>query len=228
MSKPVIAIKLSPKSYSGLANLGQTIVAGMTANLNFTTPSPALAAVTIAVGDVTDGIAAWGPKGNRGSHAILVDLRNKALTLHDMLKAEAQYVQNAAQIAAGLDYPSMASIITSSGFQLANPRNPQGILQMVQNFHQFVSRKLNANQVKLKWKKPLNTQSAGNVKSYKVYRGTTPVFSAAQEIISTTRTTFTDNNHGAAPVTWTYWIVPVNAAGAGVSSDPLTVSVLNV
>jgi len=93
-----------------------------------------------------------------------------------MLKSEAQYVQNTAQIAAGSDYPAMGAVITTSGFQLSNTKNPQGVLQMVQNFHNFVSRKLNINQVKLKWKKPLNTQSAGNVKSYQTVPGNNQCF----------------------------------------------------
>src|ERR1041385_3012672 len=170
MSKPIISIKLNVRNYAGLVNLGNRVNVDMTGNLNFATPAPTLADLTTATTAVENAIAAWGPKGNRGSHADLADLRLKSQTLHDMLKAEAQYVQNEAQSLAGLDYPTMASIITSSGYQLANSKTPQGILQMVQNFHNFISRKLDPNQVKLKWKKPLNTTSAGNVKSYRVLR----------------------------------------------------------
>ncbi len=136
-------------------------------------------------------------------------------------------MQNTAQTAAGSDYVLVGNIIVTSGYQLANTRTPQGILQMVQGFHNFVTRKINTNQVKLKWKKPLNTTSAGNVKSYNIMRGTTSVFSAAVQVTTTTKTSFTDTNDGTAPVTWFYWIVPVNTAGDGVVSDVVNVIVPN-
>ncbi len=98
---------------------------------------------------------------------------------------------------------------------------------MVQGFHNFVSRKLNPNQVKLKWKKPLNTTSAGNVKSYNIMKGAISVFSAAMQIATTTMTSFVDTNDGAALVTWFYWVVPVNTVGDGVVSDVVSVIVPN-
>jgi len=103
--------------------------------------------------------------------------------------------------------------------------NPQGVLQMAQNFHNFISRKLNANQVKFKFKKPLNTASAGNVKAYKVLRGTTNVFSAATELATTTKTSFIDENTTDSVQTWTYFVVPVNTAGDGVATDGVTLTV---
>ncbi len=227
MSKPIIAIRLSKTNYAGLVNLGNRVASDLAGNLNFVTPLPTILALQSAVTSVITAIAVWGPKGNRGSHADLVDLRAKALTLSQTLKSLAQYVQNTAQTAAASDYVLMAAIITTSGFQLANTKSPQGILQMVQGFHNFVTRKINANQVKLKWKKPLNTTSAGNVKSYNMMRGTTSVFSAAVQIATTTKTSFTDTNNGTAPVTWFYWIVPVNTAGDGIVSDVVNVIVPN-
>src|SRR5215475_5510112 len=97
MRKPIIAIKLSPRNYAGLANLGNRVGVSMTGNASFSSPSPTLTALQTAVTDVENGIAKWGPRGNRGSHADLVDLQVKARVLADMLKAEAQYVQNTAQ-----------------------------------------------------------------------------------------------------------------------------------
>src|SRR5207244_2916057 len=116
-------------AYSALVNLGNRIVASMTGNANYTTPVPTLVSLQTAVTDVENAIAVWGPKGNRGSHASLVDLKQKALTLSQLLKSEAQYVMNTAQIAAGSDYPTMAAIINTSGFQVANTKTPQGVLQ---------------------------------------------------------------------------------------------------
>ena len=226
MTKPVIAIKTKPTQYAGLVSLGNAVHAGLTGNLDFTTPLPALTVLQSDIDAVTVAIAAWGTKGNRGSHATLVDLRTKALTLSQTLKSLAEYVSNTAQTAAGSDYQLMADKIVTTGFQLKNPKNPQGILQMVQNFHNFVSRKLGPNQVKLKWKKPLNTTSAGNVKSYKVYKGVTPpVFSTAVVIATVSHTTFTDTNTTGSSQTWAYWIVPVGAQVDGVVSDVLVVTV---
>ncbi len=228
MAKPIIAIKLRPQNYAGLVNLGNRVFTNMSGNLDFTTPVPTLLSLQTDVTDVVNAIGVWGPKGNRGSHDDLVDLRAKAITLSQTLKSLAQYVQNTAQTTAGSNYVLMATIITGSGYQLANAKTPQGILQMVQNFHNFVSRKLSPNEVKLKWKKPLNTTAAGNVKSYNVFRGTTAIFSAAVQIGSTAKTTFTDTNATAASVTWYYWIVPLGAAGYGVVSDVVSVTVASV
>src|ERR1700677_1865743 len=110
MRKPIISIKLNPRQYAGLVNLGNRVVTNLTGNLNYTTPVPALTVAQSAITAVVNAIAVWGPKGNRGSHADLRDLRNKALTLAQTLKALSQYVQNTAQLAAGSDYSQMAAI----------------------------------------------------------------------------------------------------------------------
>ncbi len=228
MSKPIIAIKTRVTAYAALVNLANRVVTSLSGNLNFTTPSPTVLALQAAITDVVNAIALWGSKGNRGSHLQLVDLKNKALTLSQMLKSEAQYVQNTAQLAAGSDYPTMAAILVSSGFQLANTKTPQGVLQIVQNFHNFASRTLNKNQVKLKWKKPLNTATAGNVKSYILYRGTTAIFSAATVLATTTKSSYVDTNTTAASVNWFYWVRAVNTDGDGVVSDAVNVTVPSI
>lgn len=228
MGKPIIAIKLRVTDYSGLTELGNRIIANMTGNANFATPMPALAVLQTAVTDVENGIAKWGPQGNRGSHADVVDLRQKAITLAQTLKSLSQYVQNVAQTAAGSDYPTMATIITGSGFALANARTPQGVLQAVQNFHAAVSPRYNQNQVKLMWRKPLNVTVRSNVKDYRILRGTSPVFSAAVQIASSTRTSFVDTNTTGVTQTWYYWVVPVNSAGDGHISEAVIVGLFSI
>ena len=228
MRKPIIAIKLSPRMYAALVILANAVHAGLTGNLAFTTPLPALTVLQSNIDAVNAALAAWGERGNRGSHATLATLRQAALTLSQTLKSLSLYVQNTAQTASGSDYVGMATMIQSTGFQLANTQTPQGRLQMVQNFHFFASRLLAANQVKLKWKKPLNTTSAGNVKSYKIYKGVNPpVFSTATVYATTTRSSFIDTNNSGATQTWVYFIVPVNEFGDGVPSDAVVVSVLS-
>jgi hypothetical protein len=122
----------------------------------------------------------------------------------------------------------MATMITGSGYQLAIPRSLQGILQAVQNFHNVVSPRFNPNQAKLKWKRPLNATTKGNVKSYRLLRGTTAVFSAAVQIAVTTKTTFVDTNMTGAPVTWNYWVVAINDNGDGAVSEVVNVSLFSI
>ncbi len=228
MNKPIISINLRPLNYAGLVNLANRVASSLAGNLNFATPAISVLALQAAVTDVINAIAVWGPKGNRGSHGTLIDLRSKALILAQLLKAEAQYVMTTATVASGTDFVAMQNIIISSGFRLANVKSPQGILQMAQGFQRFVSRQLDPNQVKLKWRKPLNVTSKSNVKSYRVLRGTTNVFSAATEIGTTTKTSFVDTNTTAASQTWSYWVVPVNTEGDGVISDVVTVRVPSI
>jgi hypothetical protein len=228
MRKPIISIKLSPRDYAGLVNLGNRIIVSLTGNANYTTPAVTLANLQAAVTSVEDAIALWGAGSNRGSKANLADLRTKALTLSQLIKSESQYVQLTAQLAAGSDYETMNSIIMTSGFDVVSQINPQGILEMVQGFHQFISRQLYRNQVKLKWSRPLNITAAGNVKGYRVMRNTTVNFDTAVQLAITTRTSYVDVNDSTATQTWTYWIVPFNQAGDGVPSDAVTVAVLGV
>jgi hypothetical protein len=225
MRKPQIVIKLRPENPAGLANLGNRVIVALTANANFTTPAVSLANLGLAVTAVLDAIALWGPVGNRGSHANVVDLRLKSVTLANLLRAEADYVQATAAIAAGSDYETMAAIMTTSGFDLKSNGGPQGVLEAVQNFHRFISRSLAPNQVKLKWKKPLNVANVSNVKSYRVLRGTTSVFSDAVEIGNPTKASFIDTNNGVT-TTWFYWVVAVNSAGDSAPSEVVSVTVV--
>ncbi len=136
-------------------------------------------------------------------------------------------MQLTAQLAAGSDYVLMASIIGTSGYDLKGTGTPQGVLQKVQNFHRFSSRQLAVNQLKLKWKKPLNVTTPSNVQDYKILRSATVDFTTAVEIGATTTTSFVVSNITSAPQTWTFWVVAFNSAGPGVPSDPITVTMLN-
>jgi len=226
MRKPQIVIKLERTDYKGYAALGKAVVAALTGNISFGTPGIPLATLSTAISDVDAAMTLWNFGDNRGSHANLADLQNKTLTLANLLRAEADYVQTESASTAGNDYSIMNAIMTTSGFQLKRIGSPQGILEAVQNFHRFISRSLAPNQVKLKWEKPLNLTSKNNVRSYKVLRGTTNVFSAAVEIGSPTATSFIDTNDTAAMQTWYYWIVAVNSYGDSAPSDVVSVAVV--
>jgi hypothetical protein len=223
MAKPVIKIKAFPLKYSNLASLLSSVIAAITANANFTTPNPTLAAGTALGVTLNDAITAWGPVGNRGSHADLLALREAALAVRNWLVAEANYVLNTASIAQPTDYSAQAAIITSSGFGVRNAPAPQGVLGMVQGLHQQVGIKFSPVQPRLRWKKPLGLTSPGNVKAYQIFKGTTNVFGSATQIGTTTSTAYTDAS--ATPSTaFYYWVVGVNAAGPGLVASALLVN----
>jgi len=225
MRKPIIVIKLRPVNYAALINLGNRIVAALTGYASFLTPAVSLVNLSAAITAVVNAYALWAPIGSRGSHSDLLDLRDKSLTLFNLIKAEADYVQTTAFIAGGNDYSAVAAIIGTSGYELKSAPAPQGVLNPVVGFRKMNSSHLNPNQVKFRWKKPLDVPD-GNVYLYKVMRGTTTVFASAAEIATTSRTTFIDTNATGAVQTYTYWIVAVNNKGDGAASVAVTVSLL--
>lgn len=224
MNKPSIAIKLSPRNYTGLIALGNLVHTSMTGNANFATPAPALATLLTAITEVSDALAARGNIHNHGTTADMIDLRQKARTLHDLLTAEADYVTNSAQLAAGSDYALMASIIITSGFSIKSAPNPQGLLWAVRDLRRMWDQGLNQNQVKLEWSAPENVTSKNNLKSCIVFRSNTPVFSEAEMRATVSANEFTDTNTTGELVKWYYFIVPVGSAGNGAVSDVIMVS----
>jgi hypothetical protein len=100
-------------------------------------------------------------------------------------------------------------------------------LEAVHDFHHFISRSLAPNVVKLKWSLPQNVTSPNNVKAYRLLRGMTPVFSAAVEIATTTRTSFIETNDTGAMQTYFYWVIPIGAAGEGPPSEVVAVTVVS-
>jgi hypothetical protein len=198
----------------------------ITDNAYFVSPSPTIAALETAAMDVMIADTAWGTPHNRGSHKDLIDLRAKTIVLAQLLKAMSQYVQNVAQIIAGTNYPVMQTIMVSSGFVLKKQRSPQGMLQSVTDLRNLRTRRVNYNQVQLKWEMPLGVTSHTNVKSYKIYRGMTPAFYDAKIIATISKTTYIDTNTSNDTVRWYYWIAAVGAAGDGVLSGAFMVQVL--
>src|SRR5438105_3741987 len=100
MRKPRIAMKLSPRSYDALVALANRVIAALTGNLSFPTPAIPLATLQTQTTAVENGIAAWRHNGNYGSYVDLATLRQQALSLHQLLTAEAKYVETTAQFAA--------------------------------------------------------------------------------------------------------------------------------
>jgi hypothetical protein len=227
MRKPIIAIKLRPFDYKGWINLGNRIVVSLTANANFTTPAVSTANLQLAITAVDDALALWAPIGSRGSKSDLLDLRSKTVTLAQLLRSEAQYVQLTAQLAAGNDFETMAAIIGTSGYELSAVPAPVGLLQAVVGFEIVKSLLTNSNQVMFRWNKPLDVKK-GDVNIYRILRATTANFSAASEIGTSTKTSFVDTNATGAVQTYTYWVVAVNNFGDGAVSNAITVKVLDL
>jgi hypothetical protein len=223
MKKPVIVIKVTAKQFKALVLLIQHVIANMTANLNFLTPSPTLLACQTALDNLIAAITKWGPKGNRGSHQDYVDLKVKAQIALSLLTQLSEYCMTVVDPLTS--YATQTTILLSSGFPLKNASMPQGVLQMVQNFRNLISVDLNPDQIKLKWKKPLNVTSQGNVKIYNVYRNTSNVFSTAKIIASVPSTTYTDTPGTGA---FYYWVVARNNAGDGVVSNVVIFTYTNI
>jgi hypothetical protein len=221
--KPTTTLNVKKSNYEAVVNLANRVVGSLTGNLNFLTPIPALATVQTDITSTINAIAAWGPVGNRGSHAQLLALRADANTLYNDLLTLAAYVQNTAQATAGNDYVSMAAIIGSSGFSIKNPPAPQGILGAPQNLHRFFANAISLYTPKLKWTKPIGLTSANNVKSYQILRSLTNNILVATVIATSTKTSFIDTSALAA-TQYYYWVKGVNTDGAGAESNVLATS----
>lgn len=224
MEVPSIALNVSLIQYASLVSLGNHVVTNLDGNLNFLTPAVPIVDLQTAITDVESAIVVWGPKNNHGTKADLSNLKQAAITLHQLLKAEANYVQTTAIMAGGNDFTLVANIMISSGFELKSTKHSQGVLHAVQNLKFRASGALNRNQVKLAWAKPLEVTSQNNVKSYNVYRSVTTNFANAIHIDTVSKAEYVDTNNTGATVTWSYFIVAVGAAGEGAVSDPITVT----
>lgn len=221
-----IAMRLNAKQFSKLVELGNRVVASMAGNLNFVTPSPTPLAAQSAITAVVNSQAVYGDVGNRGSRQDYIDLCEKAQTLWELLRALAAYVENTAIQLAGSNYTLMRTIISTSGFELANDKTPHPVLEQVRDFRIFKVNSLNKNQVEIRWKRPLNTTSANDVNIYEVYRSTTSNFTDAVKVASVTKTEFIDTNTSAVAVNWFYFVLAYNTAGTGAVSVALPVSLV--
>lgn len=221
--KPTTIVGVKRSDYQGIANLLNHVIPSLTGNANYATPNPTLIALTADEVALSAAIATWGPVGNRGSHADLLALRAAATTAFNDLLAEAAYVQNTAQLAAGNDYVAMAVVIGTSGFGIKNAPQPQGILGAPQNLHRVFKNSISLYTPLLDWKKPIGLTSPNNVKSYQILRSLTNNLASALVIATSTKTTFLDVTAGAGTVYY-YWVKGVNSAGSGAESMVLQTS----
>lgn len=222
-SRPAVKIAVKISDYTGINTLQALVIATMTTNVaDFPVPVPSLADATTANGTLGSAIAQWGPQGNRGSHADLIALRAAARAVYNNLLLLAAYVQNLVDLS--LPYPDQASFILLSGFAVKNSPSPQGVLAAPEEFTQQLGNTISLYAPKLMWKKPLGLQSPGNVKSYDVLRSLTDNINDAVVVGNPTKTSFIDNTVAVSTVYY-YFVRGVNAAGAGLPTLSVLVSI---
>ena len=213
MEKPTIVIKLKVKQFSAILALAETVYENLNGNSHFVSPNPSLAALQAGIINLTTCLERWGVKSNRGSHEDYVNLENAARQMHTMLGQLARYCESTTRT--NVPVGDQEAVLSSTGFALKKPKTPQGVLEMVQNFHRFIARNVKQGNVKLRWEMPLNVTTHTNVKCYDVYRNTTNDFATATLIKTVTTGTYTDAPDAGK---WFYWVVPVNNMGYGVTS----------
>ena len=203
-NKPTIKLRLARLSNTALQSFAETLVTNMTGSAFYTTPNPPLATIQADITAFAAKVTEWGSVGNRGSHQSHVEL----------LAALANYCETTT--------PYNETAFVSCGWEIKNPKSVTGPLPAVQNLRQFLSRTISYGQVKLRWKRPLNT-AFGVVNAYNVYRNTVSNFSTATLVATVTQASIIQS--GLTLNTYYYWVVLVGAAGAGVTSDVCLASV---
>jgi hypothetical protein len=210
MNKPTIRLSLSPKSNSDLLTFAQTVQSMMNGNSNYPSPAnPTLLQLSTLITGFSDAVTAFGTTGNRGSHLQKIAVDTTRTDLENGLTSLASYVSNTT--------PYNEAAFISGGWEVKSEGTPVGIIQPVQDFHQFISRDIPSGAVKLKWKRPLAT-NPGSVFSYKILRSLTADVNAAVFAGISTKTTFTDFTAATRPSNF-YWVIAVGAEGDGVVSD---------
>ena len=222
MARSLISLNLFKVSYNTLAGNSQTIHDGFVTKVaDYPAPNPTMPNFQTDIDALQDAITAWGIKGNRGSHVDHLNLVAAANFVRDDLRMLADYAQNTKP-----DDPDSWSTL---GFKIKRGRSKPAELQIVQNFRNFLSRSVPPPAIKLKWKRPLDTD-AGDVKGYLIQRNNTSEYpggdlrgnrAIANVIGVVPNTAFIDEDPYVGE-NW-YWVTPFNSLGFGVTSDPLKV-----
>jgi hypothetical protein len=208
--RKVIRLALAIKTDAALLAFAQTVAALMTGNLNYPSPvNPTLLQLGGLITDFSDALSAWGTKGNRGSHAQNIAVRETRNALMDGLTSLADYCMNTT--------PYNEPAFVSGGWDVKSERSPVGLVGPVQFLRQIISILVPSGAVKLRWKRPANAPR-GSVSAYRVLHSLTADINAAEEIGFVTRTTFTDLSAGSRPSNF-YWVIPVCTAGDGGVAD---------
>jgi hypothetical protein len=218
MSRSLISLNVLKLSYNTLKTLAQTVHDGFVAHaLDYPAPLPALPLFQTHIDALDAAIIAWGPPSARGSHAQHVTLIAAANVVRDDLRQLALYAMTTK--------PDDKDSWNSLGFAIKRPKSAPAALQMVRDLRIFISRLVPTGSIKLKWLRPLDTDQS-DVKAYVIQHNSTAVQPAlngslgvvnVMGIVTDTSIILEPPYSGAN----FFWVTPLNAAGFGVSSDPL-------
>jgi hypothetical protein len=216
MARSLIKLNLFILTYEKLATFAQVIHDGFIAQVaDYATPNPTMVDFQTDIDALNAAIFNWGLEGNRGSHADHVALLTAITIVKDDLRMLSAYAENT--------QPNNPDSWTDVGFTLKSAKTPPAPLQMVQNFHQFISRSLVAGTIKLKWKRPLEA-APSDVKCYVVQYNNSPVqpqIDGSRGVVNVIGIV-TDTSLIVVPPfigANYFWVTPLNTVGFGVSSE---------
>jgi len=214
--KPRITLGFNKLTYALLATFAQSIHNGFVLLVAiFATPNPLMATFQTHIDALNDCIQAWGSLATR-TRTDLNNLREAARIVRADLRMLAAYAQNLR--------PDDPNIWMQIGFSVTRDPLPAPALQIVQNFRIFISRTIPGPEIRLKWKRPLDTRRSditvyvvqySNVPVQPELRGTRGVVNA---LITTETSMMIDPPYVGANY---FWVTGYNSAGYGVSSDLL-------
>lgn len=204
--KSNLRIKTNREGYKKIIALASTVVVKMTGNTDFTTPIPALAAITSAITTAKNATAFMGQKRNRGSKGEKLQAQQANQALRSLLTAELSYVRNTAEIAAAGDVLEFNRIIVGSGFGLSDVRSINPKAQIATFVRQDNSKLHPGSEGRLNFKRPLGLIKGAKVAGYNIYIGGKIALTTTKTnaIIPTTPGVNTD-----------VVIVPFNSRGSG-------------
>jgi hypothetical protein len=200
-----------------LANAQTTHDGFVDESATYTAPVPTMPDFQDDIDSLLAAIIGWGPEGARGSHADHLALLSAANVVRSDMRQLATYAM--------FTQPGNMDSWALLGFGFKSPKSPTAILPPVQDFRQFISRRIPEGFIKLKWERPLDT-SAGLVKSYVLQHsssGVQPQIDGGKGVVNVlailTKTSIivTPPYVGANY----FWVTGINAAGYGVSSVPV-------
>src|SRR4051812_24081764 len=100
MQIPKVVMGVSNRDFRGLIDLGNNLAEKLNGNLSYPNPTPSIATLRAAIADTSEAVIKWGIVGNRGSHEDYIYLKNKAKTLHQVIRELSHYVANTAELLA--------------------------------------------------------------------------------------------------------------------------------
>ncbi len=217
----LISLCLSRYTYAGLAAFAQTIHDGFIAEIaDYATPNPTMVDFQSDIDALNAAVVNWGIEGNRGSHAAHLALVATAIVVKNDLRMLADYAQNTE--------PNNPDSWETVGFKAKRAKSAVKPLESVQNLRHFIARNVPAPFIKLRWKRPLDTQP-GDVKGYLVQRNNVNIYPVLPDggrgIVNVVglqvNTAFIDEDPYVGENY--YWVTPFNSWGLGVTSDSVKV-----